>query len=430
VIAARARDRGDARGGRGGRPTAPRTIALAVLAIAAAALGAPAPTPPAPPPVSKQRSEELRREIAGFEALLSSFPDRAAVQWALAFDEAELGDSRGALARLEDCVAAGEGFDPSHPRTFRFLHGNPEFEALCARARAAAPPVSAAKLAFTVAAKDLIPEGLAYDESRKVLYLGSLNRRFIVRLGLDGKPSDLFPPGRHGLLPVLGIRVAPSDATIWANTFADEGRTELVHFDGSGRLLGRFSPSPTGKHGLNDLVVRRNGEVIATDSLDGRVYRFEPALRVFSPLAAHRSLFYPNGIALAADDRTLYVADAIGVVCFDLSTGRSRDVAPAKETLAGIDGMYWNRGSLVAVQNGIGARRIAAFRLSKEGGRVESERVLERGTSMTTLPTTGAIAGERFYFIANSQIDNFREDRIVDLSRLEPVRIAVLTLPD
>lgn len=428
MTAARARDREDPRGGRRGRATAAGAIALAILSIASA--GPPALTPPAPLAPSKQRSEELRREIAGFEALLPSFPDRAAVLWALAFDEAELGDSRGALARLEDCVAAGEGFDPSRARTFRALHGDPEFEALSARARAAAPTVSVARLAFTVAAKDLIPEGLASDESRKVLYLGSLNWRFIVRLWLDGKPSDLFPPGRHGLLPVLGIRVAPSDATIWANTFADEGRTELVHFDGSGRLLGRFSPSSTGKHGLNDLVVRRNGEVIATDSLDGRVYRFEPASRAFSPLVANRSLFYPNGIALAGDDRTLYVADAIGVVRFDLATGRSRDVAPAKETLAGIDGMYWNRGSLVAVQNGIGAPRIAAFHLSKEGDRVESERVLERGTSMTTLPTTGAIAGDRFYFIANSQIDNFREDRIVDPSRLEPVRIGVLALPD
>jgi len=45
------------------------------------------------------------------------------------------------------------------------------------------------------------------------------------------------------------------------------------------------------------------------------------------------------------------------------------------------------------------------------------------------LPTTGAIRGSDFYFIANSQIDNLNGDKILDLTLLEPVRIGVIHLP-
>ncbi|HEX9233108.1 MAG TPA: hypothetical protein VF863_01725 [Candidatus Acidoferrum sp.] len=45
------------------------------------------------------------------------------------------------------------------------------------------------------------------------------------------------------------------------------------------------------------------------------------------------------------------------------------------------------------------------------------------------MPTTGAIRGSDFYFISNSQIDNLNGDKILDPTRLEPVRIAVVHLP-
>jgi hypothetical protein len=48
---------------------------------------------------------------------------------------------------------------------------------------------------------------------------------------------------------------------------------------------------------------------------------------------------------------------------------------------------------------------------------------------LTTLPTTGAINGGKFYFIANSQIDNMHGVDVADASKLEPVQIGVLELP-
>ena len=48
---------------------------------------------------------------------------------------------------------------------------------------------------------------------------------------------------------------------------------------------------------------------------------------------------------------------------------------------------------------------------------------------MCVLPTTGAIRGSDFFFIANSQIDNLNNDKVMDVTRLEVIRIGVLHLP-
>src|SRR5262249_17844303 len=96
--------------------------------------------------------------------------------------------------------------------------------------------------------------------------------------------------------------------------------------------------------------------------------------------------------------------------------------------LAGIDGMYWYKDVLLAVQYGTGSRRVARFHLSSNGLRVTSTDILEYRTPLVSFPTTGAVAGGNFYFIANTGIDNLKDNEIVDPKKLEPVHIAVVTL--
>jgi len=45
-----------------------------------------------------------------------------------------------------------------------------------------------------------------------------------------------------------------------------------------------------------------------------------------------------------------------------------------------------------------------------------------------TDPTTGAILGDRFYFIGNTGIYNLEDDKIVDPAKLEAVQLAVVAL--
>jgi sugar lactone lactonase YvrE len=373
---------------------------------------------------------EVRNQIKAVEKLETVVPDRAAVLYFLAAAKQHLGETLEALKLLRECVAAREGFDPAAEPAFRGLKDSKEFTELVENARRDYPPVAKARVAFVTEEKDLVPEGLAYDAKRDVFYLSSLNRRKIVQIAQDGKASDFVPADRDRLLPVLGIRLDPLDGSVWANCFAERGASELVHYDTEGKLLGRYAPKDSAKHGFNDLVLRKNGEIFLTDSLNNSVMRFDRKTGSFMQVVLHRPILYPNGIALADDDKQLFVADALGVVHVDLSSGASVDVNPGPHrTLAGFDGMYWYKDGLVGVQNGLGSPRIAAFRLSSDALSVKQSHILEYRSPLTALPTTGAIHGSDFYFIANSQIDNLNNDKVLDPTRLERVRIAAVHLP-
>ena len=293
-------------------------------------------------------------------------------------------------------------------------------------------PVEAhARGAFVSEEKDLIPEGLAYDARRNVFYLSSLLRRKIVKISAEGEFSEFVPAGRDRLLPILGIRVDPNDGTVWADSWDDAvDRSELLHFDGSGNLLGRFAPHDAAKHGFNDLVVMKSGMVFLTDSVSNQVFRFDPKAHAFNAVAIYRELSEPNGIAVSDDEQQMFVADDFGVVKVELRDGKSAEVdAGGHNTLAGIDGLYWYKGSLIGVQNGVGSPRIAVFRLSADGARVTKATVLENRSVYMDQPTTGAIRGDSFYFIVNSQGGNLNGDHVLDVTTLARVRIAVVRLP-
>ena len=382
-------------------------------------------------PAEPSDAQDTRAQIALIEKLQSHFPDRGAILYFLAAAHQHLGETLEATKLLKDCIALGEGFDPSGDPEFAALHSSREFTDLVEKIHRDFPVEAHARLALVTEERNLIPEGLAWDPKRNFFYLSSLAQKKIVQITPDSHTSDFVPAGRDHLLPVLGIRLDPRDNSIWANSMEDaSGKAELAHFDPSGNLLGRFTVNDSARHGFNDLVVRSSGEVILTDSLDNKIFRFDPDKKSFTPLAVHREFFYPNGIALSSDDKTLFVADSIGVVRIDIESLVTTDINPGPHsTLAGADGLYWYNGSLIAIQNGIGAPRIAAFKLSPDGTRVTRTTVLENRSQFTSLPTTGAIRGSDFYFVSNSHIDNLNGGKILDATQLEPVRIAMVHLP-
>jgi hypothetical protein len=375
---------------------------------------------------------EIREQLALAEGLLGKTPDRAAVLYFIAGSYSLLQEPHEAISRLQECIAAKEGFEPSGDRVFAGLKTSPDFQKLVTQARGDFPVVTHAKLAFVFPEKDLIPEGLAYESLTDSFLMSSLHLKKIVRIPRDGreKYSDFVASDRYHLLPVLGIRIDPNDQSIWSASWLDNGPTELLHFDKSGMLLGRFSPPGEAKHGLNDLVVLKDGTVYVTDTAGNLLFRFTPKDSAFHEVKLSRPLLMPNGIAVTDDGNFIYVADQLGVLRLEVFSDKSEEVSPGTHsTLAGADGLYWHKGSLIAVQNGIGSPRVATFQLAPDGLHVTKTTVLENRSAFSVLPTTGAIRGDDFYFMANSQLENLNGDRIMDPTLLEPVRVGVLTLP-
>lgn len=391
------------------------------------------PTAPIPPPGDPQR---LRDEIKAVENLLPNLTDQGAALFLLAHHYARLGDPAKALNLLKECVALDEGFDPSDEPAFASLKSNPEFRQLIEAVRHRYPAVHQAHLAFTLTQNDLFPEGLAVNTTQRNFYMGSMHHNEIVRITEAGAISDFVKEGIYDLMPVGGVHIDPADQSVWCATDPGEkNRSEIVHFDLSGKLIEHYAAPGVGPHDLNDLVLRNSMEIYTTDTFANRVFSFDRKTRTFSPLnlsaGKHgRPLFYPNGITLSQNGNELYVADFLGIVRFDLRTNEVDDVKPAPhDTLAGVDGLYWYEGGLVGIQNGTGANRVVRWQLSSDGSRVTSTTVLERGTELVNDPTTGAILDGKLYFIANTGIANLDDNgKIVDPARLEPLHIAVVPL--
>ena len=378
-------------------------------------------------PAEPADAPEIRAQMAVAENLLGKTPDPGAIFYFLAVSKASLREILPAIEDLQKCVAFKEGFDPSGDSAFAAIKTSSDFRHIVEQVRKDFPAVNESHVAFTSTQKDIFPEGLEYDPGDDTLYMGSMYHPKILKVAHDGKIDDFVPAARDHLLPVLGIRISPSDGTIWsASADADAAKSELLHFDRGGALLGRYAPADNGKHIFNDLVVLRDGSVFLTDSLANVVYRFRSTDKSFTPLPVVRAMLSPNGIALTDGESALYVADQLGVLQIDLKTGTSTEVDPGpRNTLAGIDGLYWHKGSLVAVQNGIGTPRVVEFQLAADRLHVVKTTVF---ANLLTTPTTGALRGDDFYFIVNSQGNNLNGSHIMDVTRLQPVKIAVVHL--
>jgi len=413
-----------------------RTVA-ALLMLAALGFGVLLRLVPLPGAMAQQSAPapapadgELRSLIHSVESVLPQIPDRGAALFFLARLYTRVGEVTKALALLKECVALDQGFDPGAHRRLDPLKDNPEFQKLVEQAHSAYPPVHHARVAFTVPDKDLFPEGLAVDAEKRLFYMGSMQRKKIVKITMSGEVSDFVPEDQYDLMPVGGVHVDRADHSVWAATDPGEkNRSELVHFDAQGKLLERYAAPGAGPHDLNDLVLRGTREVYVTDTDANLVFRFDRKSHDFSLVKFPRAIFYPNGITVSGDGNLLYVGDMLGVIVVDLRTNAMQDVVPdAHDTLSGIDGLYWYKGDLVGVQYGTAAFRVMRWHLAKDGRTVASSEVLERGTEMVKNPTTGAIFEGNFYFMANTGIQNLEHDKIVDEGKLEPVQIAVVAL--
>ena len=387
-------------------------------------------------------AKDAPRALPDLEAAASVFRRDPDVLYALAKAKALTGDADGAIATLSRAVALGYGAGAGTDPAFASLADadRPAFRALLPKIVANGRPVGSARVAFTLSEADLIPEGIAWDPGSRRLFVGSLARNKIVAISPDGRASDFVPSGRDGLRRVLGMKVDASRKSLWvcsaeADSPSPGGKatraSTLFRFDlATGKTLRKIPSPPGGTHLFNDIALEKDGGLFLTDSEEGAVYRLRAGRETLEVFQAPGRFFYPNGIALSDDGRYLYVAHVLGVAAWELGNGRSFDLpTPEDVTIVGIDGLSFHRGGLVAIQNGMEPNRVAYFPLAPSLDRVTGERVLERGDRNFEIPTTGAVAGNSYYVIANSQLRALGPEGVKDPEKRKPVVILEIDLP-
>jgi sugar lactone lactonase YvrE len=301
--------------------------------------------------------------------------------------------------------------------------------------------IGTSQTAWTMDGRTFIPEGIAYDPETRSFFVSSQYQRRIVRVDRSGKITPFVREAQDGLFMAFGIAVDPRRRLLWAVstadplmkgfTPADEGRAGVFAFRlADGTLARRVTAEPsTPPPYFDDLTVRSDGRVFLSEGGRGAIYSVPPdsdRLELFVPPGAIQG---PNGLALAADEQALYVADYAGFICrVDLaSRAVSRLPQPADATLYGIDGLIFHHGGLIGIQNGTTPPRVIRLTLKDEGRGLAAVRILEMNHPLIGEPTLGVVVDDTLYFVADSSGTAFRSAK-GDLSSAKLTTPPVLRL--
>jgi sugar lactone lactonase YvrE len=352
-----------------------------------------------------RRSEAIRERI-------QTRPDDPTLYYYLAIAEFAEGDRAAGLEALEQVARIGHGFLPVRDMGFDGVWDDPAFQKVRARLESRLPRVTAARALFRLERR-LIPEGIAWDPASRSYFVGSIAASKIVRVDSAGTVSDLSRPGELG--HVLGLVVDPRRRRLHAvSTNLIEGATDttrnrVVSYDleTGGRVRTFVVPSAVQ---LNDVTVAASGELYATDSRAGAVFRIRPESGDVDAIVAPGTLPGVNGLALSGDGTALYLGHATGVSRYVLATGEllPRIPVPKGEAIGGIDGLYVDGNTLIGIQNVTNPGRVIRVHLGSDGAiahRVET--LLSHHHPDVDEPTTGVIVGRAFVLLATTQVARF-----------------------
>jgi hypothetical protein len=166
--------------------------------------------------------------------------------------------------------------------------------------------------------------------------------------------------------------------------------------------------------------------VFATDSLTPAVYTIphqKDEIEMFISDASFASL---QGLDFTENEKQLFVADyAKGIFIIDLATKKISNIAPTNDSmLLGIDGLYFYKDSLIAIQNSAAPHRVVRLFLDKNHQGISRWEIIEANNPAFDEPTLGVLVKDTFYYIANSQWGAI--DRKGQLAEPDKLRVPVV----
>jgi len=357
-----------------------------------------------------------RKAAAEIQTAWDKYPDNACVLYEVAVVYSQAGHKQEALATLRSMAQKRAGLDPRVADGFQNVASEPEFAALKQEIRRDYPPPNHAQEAFTIGEADLIPEGIVWSAQQKRFYLGSAKRK-IITFDEQGHVRDFVPPKEAGLGILVGLRVDDRRGQLWAASEQFTPTPGLMrgifrYRLSDGKLLRKYPAPPEGADLVNDLVVAPDGTVYATASDSGSLLRIRPDSDTMEIFLPPHALPDPNGVTISQDGRFLFVAGWYGITRVDPKSKETVLLKSPPEIAVGcIDGLYEYQGDLVGIQNCVhDTGRVLRFRLNAQQDTIVSSQVLESYNPLFEGITTGAIVGDRFYFVANTQLHKMAAD--------------------
>ena len=255
---------------------------------------------------------------------------------------------------------------------------------------------------YTIPGDNVFPEGVSLRPGTDQFFVSSTATGTIYR-GTLGKPNlkVFLPGGEDGRVVANGLRAGPDRLVV-----AGSVTGYVFVYDYKGRLVRRFA---TGSGGLlNDIAIAPGGDVYATDSGRGLLFRIPATALSKGPTKRLRPFLrlidtpvgqYANGVVSAGDRYLLVDGTATGVLGrVDLKTKRVKAVKGI--TLPAADGLARTGRTLYAVTL---ASQVRQVKLSRDW--LNGSLVRDIKSPTFHFPTTVQIAGGRL-LVVNSQFDN------------------------
>lgn len=361
---------------------------------------------------------DMRRYTYAMERLLALRPYSPTFMYRLAEAYAIQDQKTKAYNLLIQVQKQGLAINPDKDKDFDPIRTTQAFEYIIDGLVANATPFGEGKVAITLKDAPELVESVTYDAKAKRFLVGSVRTGEILSVSLDGQTQKVWakPASVVGLKSVFALAADDARGFLWVGTAgapqyvdhkpADMGFAALLKLDlKSGKLIEAYPlPAAATPRMFGAITISSNGTVYATDALANVIYQVQAGeLRVMLTVPGSTSL---RGIAVSPDQKFLYFVDyELGLRVADLSKSEVRDLAKENQNLGGIDGLYYYQDNLIAVQNGSIPTRVMRISLTPDRMGIKAVQPIEANKDVLEMPTYGAMVGDDFYFIPNSQRD-------------------------
>jgi hypothetical protein len=359
------------------------------------------------------------------------------IQLEMAAAHAMLNDLTPAYDALVRLQSAGYAFDIAEDARFENLQGYELWDFLVQGFAANGSAGGKGKIAFTIDGKDLLVESIAWDPARSAFLAGSVRNGEVYVLNGAGERATLVSPDdADGLWGVFDLAVDAERDRLWVASAAiphvkhakaiDYGRAGIWQFElSTGKFIDKVvMDNREGQYLFSSIAVAPNGDVYVANSLAPQVFKREG--KQLRPVVQNPRLTGIRGLTFSGDGKRLYFADPeLGVFAMDTGTGRPLDMRTARNvTLFGIEELVWHGGALLAIQSGISPKRVVRLVMDAAGTTISAAQPLDVARPEWAAPTRGVVAGDKLYFVANSQRDQYDGFGIPrDAGKLEAVRV-------
>lgn len=391
------------------------------------------------------QAKDYARFLALEKRMLALDPQNPRFLYNAACGEALLGRAKESAAYLELLAARKIDLGAEEDGDFAGIRDSPDWKQYQSALTALRMPLVRSKTAFTLPDPGLLSAGIAVDPATGDVYIASVRERKIVHRSTKGEISDFITSAQDGFLAGSALAVDRPRGLLYASTSAvpfmlnsskdDVGKTGVFAFDlKTGKLARKavLAATDPGPHYLNNMAVDRRGNVYVADSAGSGVYLLPYGKDALETFLAPNALHATQGLTFSADEKTLYVASFTdGLWAMDMATKSARQIpTPAGTWLFGMDGISRVNDGFVVVQIMVQPNRVLHLKWDATRTKISSVEILEMNHIDYNGPIQGALDGNSFLYIANSQFNLANpETGVFATDKAKPTVVLRLPLP-